>query len=354
MKTFINMVLSYLIALILFSCGKSEKIVNPKENIETNIILIQDYYDLRLYEMESGTHTILTADSFYIEDYNAYLSYDQSTVIYQCYSWRDPSFEDQNLQIWRMDKSGENKTKIVNGRLFQVGGISKTNEIAYIGIDNQVYVTNFLGSYENVIVNDDLDKRFPQWSPDNNKIAYLGGINSYSDTFDIYIVDADGSNKQKITSESIVGNCERAGMFRWAADGSKIVFTREFESQYNIHVIDINTSTEELLASNVYYCCGGGYPSKHYPVFFGLSSSDAVVNYINSSDCNLYSVPITGGSPTNISNETVAEPECSIDGEKIAYTVYSSKSIVLINYDGSNRKTIFTNDEYFPSVEDVY
>lgn len=58
----------------------------------------------------------------------------------------------------------------------------------------------------------------PNWSPDGSKIAYSGGVvNS-----DIWVMDADGSNKTRLTFTS--ASVGREGMPAWSPNGQEIAF----------------------------------------------------------------------------------------------------------------------------------
>lgn len=97
--------------------------------------------------------------------------------------------------------------------------VPNVSAVAVINITQLTYGTDI--SYGN-----------PAWSPDGSKIAYVAGSD---DDYNIWIMNADGSNPVKITSG--------VGMPKWSPDGSKIVFER---SNF-IYIIDADGSNEKML-----------------------------------------------------------------------------------------------------------
>ena len=75
------------------------------------------------------------------------------------------------------------------------------------------------GSQLEQITNDIAVDKWPSFSPDGNKIAYVSNINQY-ESLELFVMNRDGSNRQQITNGmSLV-------MFPvWSPDSQKIVFT---------------------------------------------------------------------------------------------------------------------------------
>ena len=59
----------------------------------------------------------------------------------------------------------------------------------------------------------------PAWSPDGKKIAFMGGFDTDDGDIEIYVMDADGTNIQRLTHEPGAD-----GAPDWSPDGSEIVF----------------------------------------------------------------------------------------------------------------------------------
>jgi Tol biopolymer transport system component len=69
--------------------------------------------------------------------------------------------------------------------------------------------------------------RYPSWSPDGSRIAFV--TENFDDgRWDIYFIDVDGSNLQRLTNQANTPEIDIAnvrGTIDWSPDGGRIVFT---------------------------------------------------------------------------------------------------------------------------------
>lgn len=89
--------------------------------------------------------------------------------------------------------------------------------------NTEIYVMNVDGSGLVRLTDNPAVDRFPAWSPDGTTIAFNRDIvfdtTSQDTVFEIYLMDADGSNQRRLTND-VADDVEPA----WLADGSRIVF----------------------------------------------------------------------------------------------------------------------------------
>lgn len=134
------------------------------------------------------------------------------------------------------------------------------------------------------------------WSPNGEKLVFNGSLNDLRTTSNIYIIDADGSDLTQITDNEGVNNHSPL----WTNDGTKIIFLRKKDSQYDIY--SMNTDGSDLK--------------------------------------NITKTP-------NISEIVIS---WAPDGSKIQYVVYEEDMYIYytIDPDGSNKKLILKsgNDRY--------
>ena len=143
------------------------------------------------------------------------------------------------------------------------------------------------------------------WSPDGNKLAFTS--NRDGDSFEIYTMNADGSDVQRLTNDSI-----DEGQPAWSPDGTRIAFTR-----------------------------GSGCVIVVKPQL-RPAADDPCLPYIyvmNSDGSNPVELSTAGGD---------SGPVWSPDGSKIAFTnfvqnVPYSDEIYVMNADGSGRVRLTTN-----------
>ncbi len=82
----------------------------------------------------------------------------------------------------------------------------------------------------------------PSWSPDGQKIAFTS---ERSGNYDIWVMDADGGNKQQLTRhEGYDSDCY------WSPDGQKIAFSSGRSDNGDIWVMDADGSHKQRLTTN--------------------------------------------------------------------------------------------------------
>jgi len=86
----------------------------------------------------------------------------------------------------------------------------------------------------------------PAWSPDGSKIAF-SSPNKW-EGFDIWVVNADGSNKVKFNNDAAYYNAFSPA---WSPDGSRIAFVSVgAEEKFDIWVMDADGSNQINLTGN--------------------------------------------------------------------------------------------------------
>ena len=75
---------------------------------------------------------------------------------------------------------------------------------------------------------------YPAWHPDGKRIVFSNSQN----TGEIYLIDADGKNKQKLAD----------GWYpSWSPDGKRIVFALRRDENWDIYVMDADGKNVERL-----------------------------------------------------------------------------------------------------------
>ena len=94
------------------------------------------------------------------------------------------------------------------------------------------------------LTTDPADDITPSWSPDGAKIAFAS---NRSGDYEIYVMNADGSNVQRLTNSA---GADRSPS--WSPDGSKILFSSERHGLSEIYVMDANGSNQTRLTNNAF------------------------------------------------------------------------------------------------------
>lgn len=188
--------------------------------------------------------------------------------------------------------------------------------------------------------------RTPNFSPDKNKIVFTSNRDGDENDFDIYIMNTNGSNIQKITNDP-----SRSEEFvSFSPNGQKLLYTaQDVNNNYQLYTSNID-GTNEIAITN--FSHSNPFPTSSVRIQYPSWSKDGAkivfcsdiiyrVNYnvflINADGSNL--VAITTHST---GNGRCQGPRLSPDGSKIAYNWAEGNNgkIYLIHSDGSNNRLI--------------
>jgi Tol biopolymer transport system component len=100
-----------------------------------------------------------------------------------------------------------------------------------INYSNEIFTMNSDGRGVTRLTYNNADDAIPDWSPDGSKIAFES---DRSGTFEIYVMNADGSNQTRVTT---IGNCYFP---RWSPDGTRIAFYTNQTGLDSIYTINPN------------------------------------------------------------------------------------------------------------------
>jgi Tol biopolymer transport system component len=174
----------------------------------------------------------------------------------------------------------------------------------------------------------------PAWSPDGNRIAFASSRNGTDslDT-DIYMMNADGSNIMRLTSG---GGGEPA----WSPDGSRIAFSsaRDRTDEFNADIYVINADGTDVVRLTT----EGGYSPTWSPdgsrIAF-ISHRDRVQN----NDTDIYIMNADGSNIARLTSNLSVDstPVWSPDGSRIAFNYFDGGGMV----DGDiGRGQVYTID----------
>ena len=224
-----------------------------------------------------------------------------------------------------------------NGKIAFTSDRDGNREIYVMNVDgtNQVRLT------DNTVVDD-----HPTWSPDGTKIAFVSEtVPRPSGSWAIFLMNADGTNKVEITPVNFLvstpASFSDSWSMSWSPDGNRIAF----QDNGDIFVVNTDGSNRQRLTNEPGFDRQPSWSPDGFRILFA-STRDRVFP-------TLYSIKHDGTDlqpfPGSNSNWESA-PDWSPAGDKVLFVVDVSEDvtpesiIVTANADGTNRH-VFDGDE---------
>ena len=110
------------------------------------------------------------------------------------------------------------------------------------GSHSDIYVMNADGSGKRKLTHDARQNAEPVWSPDGRRIAFVSRRDGNAE---IYVMNADGSGKRNLTR-----NPARDASPSWSPDGRRIAFVSDRDGRLETHVVNADGSGQRRLAGS--------------------------------------------------------------------------------------------------------
>jgi tricorn protease len=169
-----------------------------------------------------------------------------------------------------------------------------------------------------------------------NHVAFI-----YAD--DLWVADLDGNNVRRLTSDIGV---ESHPVF--SPDGKTIAFSAQYDGNTDVYTIPVEGGSATRLTWHPGVDIVRGFTPDGKAVVFSSPRNVFTNRYTQ-----LFTVPITGGMPTQLPMPNGVQAAFSPDSERIAYTPLADRSTQWKHYRGGTHSRIFVFRKSDNTVEQI-
>ncbi len=158
----------------------------------------------------------------------------------------------EDLDIFVMDVDGGNVTQLTDTSggdewlpTWSPDGTKIVYDFTLKDQAGDIYVINADGSNSQRLTSHPANDTEPDWSPDGTQIAFMSNRDG---DYEIYVMNADGSNIRQLTSNSGIDDVTPA----WSPDGTGILFVsdRDTPNKGEIYIMNVDGSNVTRLTDN--------------------------------------------------------------------------------------------------------
>ena len=211
----------------------------------------------------------------------------------------------------------------------QIAFTSNRDGHAHVKPTTDIFVMDTDGGNPQRLTNTPGFDNKPSWSPDGKRIAFAsdrdGHVNAHGfPSFEIYVMDADGGNQQRLTE-----NPNQDEFPSWSPDGKRIAFASKRDGNYEIYVMDADGSDPQRLTKNPMVDRDPSWSPDGKRIVFRARRDGHVENKF-AITYEIYVMDDDGGNPQRLTEnrKNEWEPSYSPDGGRIAFAADTPHSTI--------------------------
>jgi Tol biopolymer transport system component len=248
----------------------------------------------------------------------------------------DSARDGGDADVWTMSPDGRDQVNLTansEGEDFAASWRADGKQIAFMsnretpnnptppgspGPDFEIFVMDADGSNQKQITFNDVGDEFPAWSPDGKRIVF---VRNFADFFqpdsDIFTMRANGTHERRLTNSPGVNDFDP----EWSPDGRRIAFASERDGDAEIYTMRPNGSGVRQLTFNDQF---DGHPSWSPDARKIAFTSRRDVGPETPFQLEIYTMRADGRDQTRLTFDDLADefPAWSPDGRQIAFTSF--------------------------------
>lgn len=205
------------------------------------------------------------------------------------------------------------------------------------GNDFEIFTANPDGSDLIQVTDNDYDDWGATWSPDRQQLAFRS---MPSDSANIYLMDADGSNIRQVSAPQMtVGNPFYQGTMTWSPDGTHIAYAAYFSDNWDIWTTRLADNQITRLTDN---------PGDDLHPDWSADGSQIAYNRYDNGLLEIYVMDADGSNVTRLTKSAggmVMYPRWSPNGDEIVFFINHGElaDLFIMDADGNNVRRLTTH-----------
>ncbi len=201
--------------------------------------------------------------------------------------------------------------------------------------DFDIYIMNADGSNQINLTNNSAEDNYPVVSLDGSRVLFESNRDG---NWEVYVMNSDGSDQRRLTNTPTSDD----RLPTWSPDGQQVAFISDEDGDYEIFIMNADGTNRRQLTFNQ---MREGHMS--------WSVNDQLVynaGPTGSSSWEIYTMDADGQNQRQLTDNSISDwaPEWSPDGRFILYLslIGTDPAIFIMNADGSNSQLLYNSPNY--------
>lgn len=234
--------------------------------------------------------------------------------------------QDSQHEIWRMNADGSDPQPVIvsSGNDTDPHWSPRTQRLVFTSTrdgNSEIYTAALDGTQLQNLTRDPAEDRSPVWSADGQQILFVSNADAGSNPeqdWELWVMDADGSHRRQLTSND-AADVDPA----WSPDGQWIAFVRlEANDTYDLYVMSADGRTpQNITNTNTVNELSPDWSTPNQLIYTSNTVKQQFDLYSASLDLSSVPVVLRDEKPLTETLADESSPSGSADGQRVAYVL---------------------------------